>query len=87
MNKAISSRKKYVQYMVAYFCPHMSNDYVRSLCWIFMLTCPLFMWTSQTNIITPSSKILFLSHDNATNCHLLVSLIPYKSKIFFDMST
>ena len=28
MNKAISSRKKYVQYMVAYFCPHMSNDYV-----------------------------------------------------------
>ena len=79
--------------MVAYFCHHLSDNYV-DLSDLYVDLSDHYVDLSEKYHHNLLLNILFSYPVNATNCHLLVSLIsdkwtslPDKSTSLFDKST
>ena len=72
--------------MVAYFCHHLSDNYV-DLSVIYVDLSDHYVDLSEKYHHNYWLNILFLYRVNATNCHLLVDLISDKSTSLSDKST
>ena len=75
--------------MVAYFCHHLSDNYVdlSDLYVIYVDLLEHYVDSSEKYHHNYKPNILFVYSVNATNCHLLVSFISDKSTQFSDKST